>query len=309
MAIFACSRVAAGTELRHSYLPPRLLILPRAVRASHLHFTCDCGRCASESSVGSQTGLSAVAFPPGHALTSEGEDVAAFKLAVASGDHEAVLQQGSQLFASATCTRTLSEHPLAAIELAAPFLSAYFAAQLSAGAGNGGEVVPSAGGRRQVLAAAELQARAAERIRRLYAAHSDSAGPGSTALRGGLPAAEHLADLALVGWVLLDQRDPSAGSGTTDGAARAAALSAMRRMTARFGGSLEWMRDDLPCCHQPTPALLTEALATMCPVDARAPAVRAAAAAAGLALVAGGARKAKPPLLAWEFADERLSLS
>ena len=99
----------------------------------------------------------------------------------------------------------------------------------------------------------------------------------------------------------------------TEGEPRAAALSAMRRITARFGGSLEWMRDDLPCFshsrHQPTPALLTEALATACPVDARAPAVRAAAAAAGLALVADGARKARPPLLAWAFTDERLSLS
>ena len=311
MAIFTCSRVAAGTELRHSYLPPRLLILPRAFRASHLHFTCDCSRCANERSDDSLAALAAFAFPPGHARTSDGEGVASFKLAVASGDHEAVLQQGSQLFASGACMQTLSEHPLAAIELAAPFLSAYFALQLSASNAttDGGEQIVPPGLRRQLLDAARLQAMAAERIRRLYAAHST--GPVSSALRGGLPAAEQLADLALVGWVLFEQRDPTRGK--TEGAPRAAALSAMRRTAARFGGSFEWMRDDLPCFspprHQPTPALLTEAIATACPVDARAPAMRAAAAAAGLELVIiDGARKARSPLLSWTFIDERLSL-
>ena len=48
MAIFTARSIARGEELVHSYLPPRLLVLPRRRRTAHLAFECQCARCASE---------------------------------------------------------------------------------------------------------------------------------------------------------------------------------------------------------------------------------------------------------------------
>lgn len=302
MAVFIGSHVAAGTELTHSYLPPRLLVVPRSVRASHLHFTCTCSRCANESACCPR--LAAMAFPPGHALSPEGTEVAAFKLASASGDLGAALEHGVSVLTSESCVQTLSDRPLAAIEVTMPFLSAYFAWQLGAGVGEG--VVPG-GVRHHALAAARLQAIAAARIRRLYDTRPLASDPAASR---GMPAADQLADAALVSWALLEQSYASHGASattTTNDELHAAAVGAMRRMTARFGGTLEWMRDDLPClggANQPTPAVLAEVLATACPADARAPAIRAAAAAAGLALIAEqGAREGRT--LAWAFTGGR----
>ena len=316
MAIFTCTTIRAGTELRHSYLPARLLVLPRTFRASHLHFACACPRCAKEQREQSTaTSLDAMGFPPGHANTAEGLEVAAFKLAAASGEASVILQQGCKVLQ--VCEATLVARPLAALEVSAPLLAAYGVVRLS-GVG-AGEADATVDVEAAVLMAARLQAWATEAIRRVY--------EGSDA-----PAfAEALADMALITYALLLHHGGDNGPGEAKaGALHRAALCALRRCSARFGGSLEWMRDDLPCfCSDCSvingsnspPLLVQEALATMCPVGARPGDVTGLAAAAGLALVSedshastregrGGATRAKPKL-EWTFIGdtERLDVA
>lgn len=80
MAVFACKPIAKGSELRHSYLPARLLVCSAPKRRAHLHFDCDCTRCADELAVDEESTDYNLSFPRDHALTAEGGAVAAFTM-------------------------------------------------------------------------------------------------------------------------------------------------------------------------------------------------------------------------------------
>ena len=319
MVMFAADTIPAGTELRHSYLPPRLLVQPRDVRSAHLPFTCACARCADEAAAPCAS-LKALRWPPGHALSAMGLDVAAFKLACASAEVDEVLEQGAQLLGGLEPRTSLARSPLGILEITAPIIAAYFGARLS-----GRKSTPNRDDR-TVRLAAQLQAWCCELIRR---AHEDVARRDRR--QTALPAAELLADAALVAMRLVEQllavereRSPNASNardgapregaseGTFCGAGRGrgrqreldhAAMCALRRSCARYGCSFEWLRDDMPCLVDPSsktlPPMLVEAIATtdaspagtaaaavastaalLCP-----PATRALAGAAGLALV------------------------
>ena len=245
MAIFAATHIRAGSELRHSYLPPRLLILPRAVRTSHLHFACACPRCKYESmptTTASSEALAAMGFPAGHALTKEGLEVASFKLVMGSSEHEAIINDGGQLLER--CMHTLSTRPLAALEITAPILAAYFALKLSDHIPGGVPVKITKAMHGHARAAASLQAAAAERVRLHYVAldtapnvlpplHYASSCTHDVAgvARGARDAAELLADTTLVCWALLEPdldegengADAEHGSGASSASADTAA--------------------------------------------------------------------------------------
>ena len=319
MVMFAADTIPAGTELRHSYLPPRLLVQPRDVRSAHLPFTCACARCVDEAAAPCAS-LKALRWPPGHALSTMGLEVAAFKLACASAEVDEVLEQGAQLLGGLEPRTSLAQSPLGMLEITAPIIAAYFGARLS-----GRKSTPNRDDR-TVRLAAQLQAWCCELIRR---AHEDVARRDRR--QTALPAAELLADAALVAMRLVEQlldvereRSPNASNardgapregaseGTFCGAGRGrgrqreldhAAMCALRRSCARYGCSFEWLRDDMPCLVDPSsktlPPMLVEAIAAtdaspagtaaaavassaalLCP-----PATRALAGAAGLALV------------------------
>ncbi len=85
-------------------------------------------------------------------------------------------------------------------------------------------------------------------------------------------------------------------------------MGALRRITARFGSTHEWLRDDWPCLSagpRGVPQLLVHALASAPPPDARPPVVWAMAAAAGLTLLrvapAAAAGRKMDAALAWTF--------
>jgi hypothetical protein len=134
-----------------------------------------------------------------------------------------------------------------------------------------------------------------------------------------LPAAELLADAALVAMRLVEQlleveRSPNASNardgapregaseGTFCGAGRGrgrqreldhAAMCALRRSCARYGCSFEWLRDDMPCLVDPSsktlPPMLVEAIAT---TDASPAGTAAAAVASTAALLCPPATRA-----------------
>ena len=262
MAIFAAGSIAAGEELRHSYLPPRLLVAPTTVRQAHLHFACACTRCASEPQPPSAS-LAQLGFPPGHARTAQGVEIGVFKLATASPDVEAIVEAGITLFSNGA-TDGLVARPLAAIDVAAPFLSAYFSRQRTETENEDELRDKRAHVPRDVAAldAAWLLAGATERLREAYveSAHTFQLPVCDRAARGAAPrahvtavdAAELLADMSLVSARLLGQRHQSAQEQRSKlgnavyHAIDAAATASLRRLCGRFGGSLEWIRDDLP---------------------------------------------------------------
>jgi len=126
MAVFTVRDVAAGEELTHSYLPPRLLVLPRRARRAHLHFACACERCVAEPDEPTPA-VAALCFPPGHATTPAGERVARFKLLCATAAPAAVLSAGDRLISQRALLAELRARPLAALEIALPYLGAYWA--------------------------------------------------------------------------------------------------------------------------------------------------------------------------------------
>ena len=279
MAMFAADTIPAGTELRHSYLPPRLLVQPRDVRSAHLPFTCACARCADEAAAPCAS-LTALRWPPGHALSATGLEVAAFKLACASAEVDEVLEHGAQLLGGLEPRTSPAQPPLGVLEITAPIIAAYFGARLSGRKSN-----PKRDDR-TVRLAVRLQAWCTELIRR---AHADVARRDRR--QTALPAAELLADAALVAMRLVEQllevqRSPNASSarngahregaseGTSCDVGRGlsrqreldhATMCALRRSCARYGWSFEWLRDDLPCLVSPSskslPPMLVEAIA------------------------------------------------
>lgn len=130
MAIFTCKDVGAGEELTHSYLPARLLLLPLRTRSAHLNFRCRCERCAAEPPE-PPPATSAAGFPPGHATTASGADLARFKVLCAAGDHGEVLRQGQKLLVAELAE--LKARPIAALEVALPYLSAFWSARATLG--------------------------------------------------------------------------------------------------------------------------------------------------------------------------------
>ncbi len=220
MAIFTAARVGTGTELRHSYLPSRLLITPRATRAAHLHFACGCPRCVDESSEPPPRSRRPAADSSAALLASAcdalgAQAMARVQLAMASDDEATMLEEGARLLSQPAVVSALEHAPLAAIEVCAPLLAAHHAAVLrrtsqgDGGGGGGGGGDGGGGGAGQarprdeavherVRYAARLQALSAERIREHYA------GSGGAARLGGHAAAAHLFDCALLAWRLLE---------------------------------------------------------------------------------------------------------
>ena len=306
MAIFAGKIVPAGAELCHSYLPPRMLIIPRGERAAHLHFACECPRCATEPEA-LPVAFAALHPPPSGAL--DAAKMAAFTLAMASNDQEMALKAAHAVVTDhATALR---EWPLGAIAVTAPAIGTYFASRLSASEDrDGGSMARclDATRLRQARAMARLHAYATESVREAYEAYAAWARSHypthvSDTIASALRAAEMLADQSLIVACLLE---PDYDLGDLDGGAPTSrertthgwrdrqlsgdAQSALRRLSARLGGGFDWVLDDLPCLSSHDdgpPKLLRDVLASACPASAREPSLRAAASAAGLALVQG----------------------
>jgi len=194
MAIFTVKSVAAGDELTHSYLPPRLLVRPFDERRCHLNFSCECSRCRDErkdqpqqstheqasdkgvvekkgavpsASCGgdesvsddAKAGARGMSWPDGFASTDAGKAVAAFKVATIAGSGsalspEAVLEMGHAAVTAATSV--LATRPLAALDLCLAYLAAFWRAPDARGAGHAGAAAGMC-----CTAAAELAARSA----------------------------------------------------------------------------------------------------------------------------------------------------
>jgi len=127
MAIFASRDIHTGEELTHSYLPPRLLLLPEAARAAHLHFApCECDRCTrARGSSEPLRDAAATLFPPGHAATDDGALIAQFKL-LSAADGALALASADALLRRPSVVEMLRTRPLACLDVCLPMLQAHW---------------------------------------------------------------------------------------------------------------------------------------------------------------------------------------
>ena len=216
MAIFASERIEVGEELRHSYLPQHLLACPRSRRRAHIHFACDCLRCAAGVAEPAET------FPPTAAT-----EVARFLVACAVSEPRTTLWQGAELLRKTELQSQLRTSPLAALEICRAYLGAHWALSASSEGATDADSQDKA----QLRAAAALQAEAA-------AALCKSAAADATAPHAQLA---HLAASAVVQASVLGafaDRDGHEGVQDVQGALGALATA--------FGGAHSWLRDDLP---------------------------------------------------------------
>ena len=235
MAVFACAAIAEGQELRHSYLPPRLLVCPARKRRAHLHFECDCRRCArelmgSEEEEEEEESAAALGFPPGHAATPDGIAVASFTIVCATGDHAATVRQGGPLISH--LAPLLRARPLAALDVVAPFLAAYW--QL--------ERRPASSTAEAALAA-DIYAGAAEALAATRAAqHGVDAhavvGSGVSTFAPPRVAVQALRSASAIQALLLRARLRESVVGP--------ALHALAQLQQMYGGTFDWLRDDVP---------------------------------------------------------------
>ena len=234
MAVFAARAISVGEELTHSYLPPRLLLLPRALRGEYLHFPCACVRCTAEprevAAVQHDLG-----FPPSHAKSDDGERIARFKLLSAAANHEEVLKAGDALlFRQPTLLGLLHERPLAALDICLPYIAAYWALCALGGGGGGGSGGGRSGGKSGGVAlglAAHLAASAVDDI---------EARSSRGELQSPVPAAPTAwlrGSLAVCCYLL--------GARTRDLTAPAL-CAALQELRTLFGGGAAFLRDDLP---------------------------------------------------------------
>ena len=268
MAIFACRDVRAGETLEHSYLPPRLLVLPRRARTAHLHFAvCECARCAAEP-WDPPSQLRALSLPPGHASTEFGPLIASFKLASAAATVSAsslstasdetggslqLMAAGDAILSTPSLVTELRSRPLAALDVCLPMIEAHWArralswqhpAELADGLRPQREEEEGAVGRLLPLAA-ELALDAAQRIDELRVAPDAAA----QLLRGAC---------TIFRFLLSSPRRPAApaagqaagGHATRHAHDADADVEALRSAAATLsrmvGGDLRWLRDDLP---------------------------------------------------------------
>jgi hypothetical protein len=259
MAIFAARDIASGEELNHSYVPPCLLLAAEEVRGKHLHFVCACARCRAEraaaaegvASLGSRLG-----FPPDYFNTAAGKGVAAFKLAAALADKfthsaddcERILDAGDEVLHKEHWA-FFSAHPVAALDVAGPYLAAAFGALLSGQPG----LLRARPRRNGLRAAARLFLEASAGMR----AAAGTAGAGSAAAgtaagaAAGSAAAEAppplpgpvLEQLVAVGCVQLYL----VGGGLPRRELVPLLLGGLRSICTAYGGSLDCLREDLSC--------------------------------------------------------------
>jgi len=129
MAIFSSRAIDAGEELTHSYIPHDVLLAPEPVRAAHLHFRCECSRCCHErADPRIAAAYAALHFPPSHASTPPGKAVGEFKVACVMADAKVFRLEECEhtLTAGDRCLQSnaefLTAHPIAALEIAVPYL-------------------------------------------------------------------------------------------------------------------------------------------------------------------------------------------
>ncbi|EOD34434.1 hypothetical protein EMIHUDRAFT_228606 [Emiliania huxleyi CCMP1516] len=132
-ALFAVAAIEEGSELFHSYLPPRLLVLPRRARRAHLHFPCRCSRCEAEPEE-PPSPLAQLGWPAAHAATAEGHLVGRFSLLCAGGAPREVVAAGAGLLSNAPLVSTLRQRPLAALQVCLPLLASSWQARAMGGA-------------------------------------------------------------------------------------------------------------------------------------------------------------------------------
>jgi len=132
-ALFAVAAIEEGSELFHSYLPPRLLVLPRRARRAHLHFPCRCSRCEAEPEEPPPP-LAQLGWPAAHAATAEGHLVGRFSLLCAGGAPREVVAAGAGLLSNAPLVSTLRQRPLAALQVCLPLLASSWQARAMGGA-------------------------------------------------------------------------------------------------------------------------------------------------------------------------------
>jgi hypothetical protein len=204
------------------YLPLAMLMQPHNDRATHLHFDCQCTRCAAAmvESVGAHA--ERTSWPAGFAATSGGKAVAAFKLAAAAGaglgaSAEAVLELGRTAIGAASDVLSTAQYPLATLDLCLLYLGAFWQAPESRGA---------------------VYAGAAARLC-LDAVSALAADAGTT------PASIPVAAVELLGCCVAVTAYVVPGAWLREHSVPAL-LSALQRLRAAYGGSFDFIRDDLP---------------------------------------------------------------
>ena len=228
MAIYACAPIEAGDELTHSYLPPRLLILPKLMRAPHLPFeVCMCRRCQAEKDE-PPPHVAACLLPPEAAHLEM--LFAQFKMAAlgAAGSGGAaareLLDVGDAILVDATgVPAVLSARPIVALDVCLPLIAAHWTARAC------GELAEADAEEPYVTAscvprAADLALAAAERLEAVGAAPA-------TAL-------ELLKHTCAISAYLLGTRDEEE--------MQSAVVSAGGALGRLLGGGIDWMRDDVP---------------------------------------------------------------
>ena len=225
-ALYAVRPIAVGEELRHSYLPPTLLLMPTRVRAAHLLFECACARCAAcRRDSSADAALLSLRSAPARAdgaadgLTGLGSRLA---LALASSDTGEADGESDNLV-RAMLSHGLSSRPLAATEMLAPYLSACCARLASRGAAGGSADVAGAAAAQYLTAVGSVDAV----YRSRHAEHAPGAALGIVRARAELLHA-----------LIAHADDP--------GSRHALVRRAICRMADLFGGGVEWARDDMP---------------------------------------------------------------
>jgi hypothetical protein len=236
MLIFACEPVAAGSELLHSYLPPRLLMLPRHARSAHLHFECECRRCRREPMKATPE-TSSLCFPPDHPTSDEGVAVGRFKLACASADHRTVLAEGDAWLPS--LLETLCERPLAMLEIGSPYLSAFWSWRSNGGDDDGGGGGADGSTGRYAPLIARFACEACERLHSI--GYPEGLAEGSQPCREGVGTAvalEQLHHSFIMMCYLLDSRPRQT--------ILPRLFRSIQRLRSLCGGSALWLLDDMP---------------------------------------------------------------
>eukprot|EP00051_Salpingoeca_urceolata_P009569 m.115973 g.115973 ORF g.115973 m.115973 type:complete len:383 (-) comp16362_c0_seq3:138-1286(-) len=219
MAIFAARDIARGEELRHSYLPAQLLMRPKRMRGSLLHFDCVCKRCNTETPEATAS-LADLSFPPKHAATENGKFVTEFKVATVGEDHAETLVLGDAILRK-LCPLLL-ERPLAALEVLDPYLTAHWNMSLMSEEGRQGPWAEHA------AAAAALWRTSILKLKQLSR---------DGAIRLPTAALQQLFLTSGVVWWLLE--------GGTREATVSVLLRSLDGLAALYGNTLDCLREDL----------------------------------------------------------------
>ena len=142
MLVYTIRPVRHGEELTHSYIPAYMLLMPLRLRAAHLHFTCECSRCARERLPTQSAACAAIDrlfFPPHIKEISSAisRAVVEFKMACAmSNSQQHLPDEAEQILLAGDCLLASSWHllhewPVAVLDVGSAYLGAVWNLLLS----------------------------------------------------------------------------------------------------------------------------------------------------------------------------------